>query len=59
MKIAATVTETAHACFVGGAIQRNTAIIEIPDDIIPQLVKNYLKDSSYAQIEFSLLVEAR
>lgn len=43
MNIVFTVTDVSHAVHAGGEIERRSAIVEIRDDLLPEMVKHYLK----------------
>jgi len=65
MKIVVTLVDCSGAVCAGGGVERESAIIEIPDDSLPALVKKYKKDRrwasegpnryTYQSLEFSVL----
>jgi hypothetical protein len=67
MKIVVTVTDVGEAIHCGGDVVRKSAIIEIPEDQVPSIVKNYFKNKRWAKerpnrftyqtLSFSLLEE--
>jgi hypothetical protein len=42
MKIVVTVCDAAQAVHVGGKVENRSDVIEIPDDALPKIVKDYL-----------------
>jgi hypothetical protein len=67
MKIIATVTNTGHYACAGGKAENTSGMIDVPDDDLPKVVKDYLQHRSWAErnpgnytyetISFSLLIE--
>lgn len=67
MKIVATVSDFGAAINIGGNVEYRSAIIKIPDDQVPELVKKYFQDLKWAKeapnrnlygtLSFSLLEE--
>ncbi len=67
MKLAFTVSNTGHAANIGGEVERNTAIIEIANDQVPKLVRQYIESKqledgtkgkwSWLQLSISLVEE--
>lgn len=67
MRIVATVYDGAMAVNIGGAVESQSAIIEIDDDCVPTIVKAYLENAEWAKgregrytyqaLSFSLLKE--
>lgn len=67
MKIVATVSDYGAAANIGGNVEYTSAIIEIPDDAVPEIVKKYFRDVAWAKeapnrhvygtLAFSLLEE--
>ena len=49
MKIAITVCDCTDVVHAGGEPQRTTSIIELPDDKIPAILRNYLEDIAAAK----------
>ena len=49
MKLIFTVTEATHYVHVGGEIERVSDSIEIPDELLPDIVKEYFKDKQKAE----------
>jgi hypothetical protein len=47
MRIAFTVCDCSHAVHAGGDPERQTAMVEIPDDNVPQLVREWLDAKRY------------
>lgn len=48
MKIVATVTDAAGVVHGGASVEARSSIIEIPDDKLPDNVKEYLKNREWA-----------
>lgn len=44
MKLAFTVADANHQIHVGGETERTTAIVEIPEELLPEIVKKYLEE---------------
>lgn len=69
MKIVATVTDAAGVVHAGASIEARSAIIDIPDESLPPVVKTYLKNLEWAKqgenrhtyeyLTFSILDEAK
>jgi hypothetical protein len=69
MKIVVTVTDVGGVIHCGGDVARKSAIIEIPEDQVPSIVKNYFENERWAKerpnrytcqtLNFSLLEEER
>jgi len=58
MKIVATLHHEGAACHIPGApVTTSSAIIDIPEDNIPPLVRKYLSNPKWTSITFSLLDE--
>jgi hypothetical protein len=66
MKIVATVTNVADAVLCGGHAESRSAIIDIPESLLPSLVLKYLanqkrakedKSCTYEDLSFSILEE--
>lgn len=66
MKIVVTVHDCGMASNVGGSVESQSAVIEIPQDRVPAIVREYFdavrlandrKGPSYLGISFSLLSE--
>ena len=68
MKLVCTVTDVGAAVHAGGAPESSSAIIEIPDEQLPRIVKQYFEKvrwanenpksrSNYSQLSFSILQE--
>lgn len=56
MKIVITISDHGAAANLDDAVVENRSVImEIPEDLIPNIVKGYLKDSVWKNISFSLL----
>lgn len=48
MKIAVTITDAGMALNVGGPVSQETAIIEIPDENLPYILRKYLQHRDQA-----------
>ena len=67
MKIVATITDATCVVHIGGDISRESAIIDIPDDLVPGIIKEHFKRTEWARsgenrhcyetLSFSLLNE--
>jgi hypothetical protein len=68
MKLVCTVTDVSAVVHAGGSPESASAIIEIPDEELPQIVKYYLANvrsvkenpksgTNYSQLSFSILQE--
>jgi hypothetical protein len=70
MKIVATVTDCGDMIHTGAPLTAKSSIINIPDECVPEIVRDYFKNlawmredmehrSSYRSLSFSLFVEAQ
>lgn len=60
LKIVATISDYGAAMHIGGDVERVSHIIDIPTSIIPEAIKEFLKENgrpSHATLSFSLLKE--
>lgn len=46
MNIIVTVADASHAVHIGGEVERKSAVITIPDEGLPKIVKDYFRDKS-------------
>jgi hypothetical protein len=44
MKLAFTIADAGHALHVGGQVTQTTHIIEVPENLVPMSVKQYLEN---------------
>lgn len=51
MKIVVTVTDVGSVVHAGGSAESRSAIIEIPDSSVPEIVKQYFKSKKWASEE--------
>jgi len=51
MKIVATVTDVGSVIHAGGRAESVSAIIEIPDNSVPEIIKQYFKSKKWASEE--------
>lgn len=49
MKIAFTVTDAAQSIHVGGDVERITSVIEISDEILPDIVRRHFANQAWAK----------
>ena len=57
MKIVATIANFAAAANIGGNVEYESFIVDIPDNVVPKAVKDYLNDSQLQTLSFSILKE--
>ena len=57
MKIVATIANFAAAAHIGGNVEYESFIIDIPDNAVPKAVKDYFNDSQWQTLSFSVLKE--
>ncbi len=58
MKIVATIADFGAAANIGGDVERESEIIDVPDDAVPPMLKEQLeKKSQWVTISLSILKE--
>ena len=57
MKIIVTINNIAGVVHAGASVESKSGIIEIDNDKLPDIVKNYLTSRDYKYLTFSLLEE--
>ena len=55
MKIVATISNYGAAANIGGHVEYRSAIIEIPDNQIPKIVREYMEGGKWSSLSFSIL----